>query len=89
MTIINRATMAFAFTVLSIASVSAQRPSIPPVPVTPQSTRTQAVLESAEVKRCRLHCGALAATPNWKTLPSASVTQMRDEACGREMIRNR
>jgi len=51
----------------------------------PQPTNT-IIVETRHQRDCRLHCGSLAATPNWKTLPTAAETQMRTKKCQRQMI---
>ena len=58
------------------------------VPVVPQQSGTL-IVETADVRKCRLHCGALAATPNMKTVAPLPVQQARAETCAHKMIRNR
>ena len=90
MTSINRTVLTLALATISLTSVfaqSANRTSVG-VPTTPQRSKI-AIVETAEVRKCRLHCGSLAATPNQKRVPNAVEQQMRGDACAKKMIRNR
>lgn len=90
MTNINRTLSALVLATLSLTPAFAQSANrtMVGVPYQPQQSKVT-IVESTDVRRCRLHCGALAATPNQKRLPSASEQQMRADACGKKMIRNR
>ena len=90
MTNINRTMLTLALATISLTSVfaqSANRTTVG-VPTTPQRSKA-AIVETAEVRNCRLHCGSLAATPNQKSIPSATAQQMRADACAKKMIGNR
>ena len=90
MTNINRTLLALALATISLTSVLAQSANrtVVGVPVQPPPSKT-VIVETADVRNCRLHCGSLAATPNMKRVPTASEQQMRADACGSKMIRNR
>jgi hypothetical protein len=86
---LNRTLLAFAFSAVvapAFAQSGANRTSGVP---TPQPTRNVTIVETRDVRDCRVHCGSLAATPNGKTLPTATQTQMRTETCERKMLRGR
>jgi len=91
MTNINRTMLAVALALISVTSVfgqSANRTMVG-VPAAPQQSKIT-IVETAEARRCRLHCGSLAATPiRMKSVASASEQQMRADACGKKMIRTR
>ena len=88
MTNINRTLSALALATISLSPVFAQSANrtIVGVPVQPKPNVT--IVESAEVRNCRLHCGSLAAT-NLKAVPTAAQQQMRADDCRSKMIRNR
>ena len=88
--IIRTLLIALALATISWTSVSAQSANrtMVGVPVVPQQSKT-AIVEIKEVRECRLHCGALAATPNMKAVAPLPVQQARAEACAHKMIRNR
>jgi hypothetical protein len=90
MTNINRTMLALALATVSLTPVFAQSANrtVVGVPAQPQQSKT-AIVEAADVRKCRLHCGSLAATPNMKRVPTASEQQMRADACASKMIRNR
>ena len=44
------------------------------------------IVETKAVKDCRLHCGAMAGTPNGKNLPTAAETAARADKCQRKML---
>ena len=89
MTNINRILSALALATISLTPVFAQSANrtIVGVPVQPKPNVT--IVETAEVRDCRLHCGSLAATPNMKRVPTAAEQQMRADSCAKKMIRNR
>ena len=90
MTNINRTMLTLALATISLTPIFAQSANrtIIGVPTTTQRS-TIAIVETAEVRNCRLHCGSLAATPNQKSIPNAVQQQMRADACAKKMIRNR
>ena len=90
MTNINRTTLTLALATVSLTTVFAQSANrtMVGVPTTTQRSKI-AIVETVEVRNCRLHCGSLAATPNQKRLPSAAEQQMRSDNCAKKMIGNR
>jgi len=88
MTKTTRTMLAMALATVSVTPIFAQHRTLIGIPVIPQGPKI-AVVETAELKNCRLHCGSLAATPNMKRLPTASEQRMRADACADKMIRNR
>jgi hypothetical protein len=88
MTNIKRTVLAMALAAVSATPVFAQHRTIIGVPVIPQPSKI-AIVETTEIRDCRLHCGSLAATPNMKRVPTAVEQQMRADSCAKKMIRNR
>ena len=87
---IIRTMLALSFVTISLTSVSAQsgnRTTVG-VPFVPQQSKT-AIVETADVRKCRLHCGSMAATANTKAVAPLAVQQAQAEACAHKMIRNR
>jgi hypothetical protein len=82
----TRTLLTLAFATFALTPVLAQHRTL--IPVVPQGPKA-AIVETTEMRTCRLHCGSLAATPNWKRLPTASEQRMRADVCAEKMIRNR
>ena len=91
---INRIGLAFIFTALSVTPLLAQSANrtivgVPPATPSIQTATTPQAPEPPDVQRCRLHCGAIAGTPNMKAVATLPVQQAQAQACERKMIVNR
>jgi hypothetical protein len=79
-------TLVFGIALPVLAQSGANRTG--PIPVPSPASRVP-IVESADMRECRLHRGSLAATPNNKTLPNAAISQLRREACEKKMLHKR